>query len=44
MPTQNLRLQELICWSIWENFCNEPIDGWLKQVNPVIMLDSSTRE
>ena len=39
LPTDSLKLQELICWSVWETFCAEPIDGWLKQINPVMLLN-----
>jgi hypothetical protein len=41
----DLKLEELVKWSIWECFNEDPIEGWMTEMQPsVSLLDTPVRE
>lgn len=32
------KLEDLVCWSVWEAYYKNPIDGWMSELTPVITL------
>jgi hypothetical protein len=41
----DLKLEELVKWSIWECFNEDPIEGWMTEMQPsVSLIDTPVRE
>jgi len=40
LPVENLRLEELISWSVWESFTESPFYGWMTELSSAIKLNN----
>lgn len=38
IPNNELKIDELISWSIWQNFTNDALCGWMKNFSSVIPI------
>jgi hypothetical protein len=38
MPVEEMKLNEIISWSVWEEFSTAPINGWMKNLFCAIPL------
>jgi hypothetical protein len=34
----DLKLEELVKWSVWESFNEDPIEGWMVEMQPSVSL------
>lgn len=39
LPCDHLKLQEIISWSVWEQFSDAPVTGWMKELSSAISLE-----
>lgn len=45
LPNQQTQLQEIISWSVWEEFSSAPVTGWMKELNCSIPIsDVNTKK
>lgn len=44
LPSADIKLQEVISWSVWERFSNDPINGWMKSVSYAIPLQNKEKK
>ena len=40
----DLDLEKLVCWSVWETFNSDPINGWMRELEPSIALTAARAE
>lgn len=38
MPIEEMKLQEVISWSVWDEFSNDNITGWMKELYCAVPL------
>jgi hypothetical protein len=38
MPSEEMKLEELISWSVWKEFGNSPINGWMRDLSVAIPI------
>lgn len=36
MPSEEMKFQELISWSVWEEYSSAPITGWMSEMHCAI--------
>ncbi len=39
MPSSEIKLQEIICWSVWEKYSEDPINGWMRELGTGLQLN-----
>ena len=44
LPNQHMQLQEIISWSVWEEFSSDPITGWMKELNCAIAISKNKED
>lgn len=37
MPVDNLKLNDVISWALWEKFSNSPVVGWMQEMRHTIL-------
>jgi len=44
MISNELKMEELICWNVWENFSEDPVLGIMKQLSGSLFLENNSSE
>ena len=37
MPVENLQLNDIISWAVWEKYGSKPVIGWMNDLNQIMM-------
>jgi hypothetical protein len=43
IPSPDLKIEELISWSIWQNFSKDALVGWMKQFSSTLPIKDTAR-
>lgn len=40
MPIEDIKIEELISWAVWDQFGHDAVTGWMHDLSPVLTLNN----